>query len=71
VDKEKIRINMVFWKTENPRFNSDAFVAFMLQHRIKMNGIEGGEYRFVTHNDITREDIDIVTAAVGEYVGSL
>jgi threonine aldolase len=71
VDKEKIRINMVFWRTEKQNFNSDAFVAFMLQRRVKMNGIEGGEYRFVTHNDITREDIDSVTAAVGEYAGSL
>jgi threonine aldolase len=71
VDREKIRINMVFWKTTKSNFDSDAFVAFMLRHRIKMNGVEAGEYRFVTHNDVTREDIDSVTAAVREYAGGL
>jgi threonine aldolase len=71
VDREKIRINMVFWKTEIPGFDSDAFTAFMLNRRIKIGGASGGEYRFVTHNDVFRKDIDTVTTTLREYIGSL
>jgi threonine aldolase len=79
VDKEKIRINMVFWnfrqssprETEQANFDSDAFVAFMLKRRVKVSGDSADEYRFVTHNDVSREDIDRVVAALREYVAAL
>jgi threonine aldolase len=71
VDREKIRINMVFWKTAIPRFDGAAFTAFMGERRIKIGGSEAGEYRFVTHNDVHREDIDAVAAALRDYVGGL
>jgi threonine aldolase len=71
VDKEKIRINMVFWKQNVPGFDNEAFMAFMSERRIKTTGIRVDEYRFVTHNDITRDDIDTVAAALREYTGGL
>ena len=30
----------------------------MLEQGVKINGIEDGEFRFVTTNDTSREDID-------------
>jgi threonine aldolase len=69
LNRERIRINMVFWETEIPGFDSDSFVSFMLKRRIKVSG--GPEYRFVTHNDVSREDIDAVIGALREYVGTL
>jgi threonine aldolase len=69
VNRERIRINMVFWKAEIPGFDSEAFTGFMLKRRIKVSG--GPEYRFVTHHDVSREDIDTVVKALGEYAGSL
>jgi threonine aldolase len=71
VDREKIQINMVFWKAEIPGFDSDAFTAFMLERRIKISGSSEGAYRFVTHNGISREDIDTVIRAFAEYTGGL
>jgi threonine aldolase len=65
--KERLRINMVFWKTSNPGFNSDAFVEFMRQRNIKVSGIVVDEYRFVTSNDVSRENIDAVIAALKDY----
>jgi threonine aldolase len=71
VDKERIKINMVFWKSANPSFNSDDFTAFMLKNRIKVYGILVDEYRFVTSNDVSRDDIDRVIAVMREYTGTL
>jgi threonine aldolase len=68
VNREKIRINMVFWKTEIPGFDGGGFVNFMLKRRIKIGDASGGEYRFVTHNDVSREDIDTVITALREYI---
>ncbi len=68
---ERIRINMVFWKTANPAFHSDAFVAFMLEHGVKVYGILVDEYRFVTHNDVTREDIGRVIDLMERFIAAL
>ena len=61
VDLEKIHINIVFFFIEKEGFDHDNFADNMLKKGIKINGREDdGSYRFVTHNDITREDIDTV-----------
>jgi threonine aldolase len=71
VDREKIRINMVFWKTTIPGFDDGAFTAFMEKRGIKIGGAPAGEYRFVTHNDVSREDIGTVVTALRDYTGGL
>ncbi len=70
-DRNQCKINMVFWKASQPKFQSDDFVAFMLKHDVKVYGILVDEYRFVTHNDISRSDIDHVIAWMKEYIASL
>ena len=69
VDREKIRINMVFWKTEIPGFDDKTFVPFMLKRHIKIGDGSEGVYRFVTHHGISRENIDTVVQAIKEYAG--
>jgi threonine aldolase len=69
VNRERIRINMVFWEPEIPGFDGEAFVRFMLKRGIKIS--DGPEYRFVTHNDVSREDIGAVISALRDYIGSL
>jgi threonine aldolase len=71
VDKERIRINMVFWKSSNPAFKSDNFVSFMGRKNIKVSGSLTDEYRFVTSNDVSRDDIDRVIQGIEEYTGTL
>lgn len=70
-DMDQIKINMVFWKAEQPKFRSEEFVAFMLEHGVKVYGILVDEYRFVTHNDVTREDIDRIIGLMKEYIASI
>jgi threonine aldolase len=68
---ERLKINMVFWKTAKAGFNPRAFIEFMNQRNIKVSGLLGDEYRFVTSNDVSREHIDTVIDALKDYTASL
>jgi threonine aldolase len=65
VMEEQIQINMVFWAA--PGFNSADLVSFLATKNIKASGASGGLYRMVTHNGVSRSDIDMIAAAVREY----
>ena len=67
VDMDKVQINMVFFQATAPDFNEAAFVQYLLDKGIKINGTEQGLYRFVTHNDISKRDIDVVVDAVKSW----
>ncbi len=71
VDGERLKINMLFWRPESGRFDSGRFVAFMLEGGIKVNGAAQGWYRFITHKDVSREDVAAAARRVGEFVAGL
>lgn len=56
VIKERLDINMVFFKMTG--VDEDKFISSMFDKGIKINGIEDGEWRFVTNNDVSKENID-------------
>jgi len=58
LDIKKVQINMVFFKIVKPSFDHTAFAAKLLSNGIKINPGENGVYRFVTHNDISHDNID-------------
>jgi len=58
IDQSRAHINLVFFKVNKPNFDHAAFVSSLLAQSIKTNAREGGIYRFVAHNDISREDIN-------------
>lgn len=70
VDMDRIEINMVFFKFQNPEINIEKLVAFFLNNNIKINGIENGEMRFVTHYWITKEDVNKVADLLEEFLKS-
>ncbi|MCL1787701.1 MAG: beta-eliminating lyase-related protein, partial [Defluviitaleaceae bacterium] len=70
VDVDTVQINMVFFKVTAPGFDEDAFMAYLQDRGIKINGTEQGLYRFVTHHDISRGDIDVVIDAIKDRVGA-
>ena len=70
-DLDRVKINMVFWKTSLPDFDSDRFVSFMRSRGVKVYGILVDEYRFVTHNGVGPAEIDKAVEALREYVGTL
>lgn len=53
-------INMVFFEMDDSIIEEKKFISKMLSKNIKINGQEDGEYRFVTNNDVSREDLDYV-----------
>jgi threonine aldolase len=71
VDRDRIEINMVFWRPEIPGFAPDGFTAFMRGKNIKVGGMVGEKYRFVTHRDVSRAGIDRTVGALRDYIGTL
>ncbi|MEA3422953.1 MAG: low-specificity L-threonine aldolase [Bacillota bacterium] len=66
--EERLDINMVFFKADEKDFPENLVVDGLLQRGIKVNGIEDGEWRFVTNNDIEAEDIDRLIIALKELL---
>lgn len=58
LDMNSVEINMVFFKLDAPKEVIDSLPEKMLEAGVKINGIEDGEFRFVTTHDTNREDID-------------
>ncbi len=60
VKRDRNHINMVFFTLGYGVIEDEKFVEEMGKKNIKMNGMEDGEYRFVTNVDVDKEDIDYV-----------
>lgn len=72
IDINKVHINMLFFKLKDKNGNfvkEKTFVNHMLNNGIKINDTEDGElFRFVIHNGIRREDIELIIKAIKEYL---
>jgi threonine aldolase len=58
VHLENLKINMVFFEIDNNIISDEDFSRKLLDNNILINSTEYGKGRLVTHNGITREDID-------------
>jgi threonine aldolase len=69
IDQSSVEINMVFFGHEkNAVIDSEAFVEFMRGKGILINTCDPSRtYRFVTHNWITRDNVDAIANAVREF----
>ncbi|MDP3388067.1 MAG: low-specificity L-threonine aldolase [Eubacteriales bacterium] len=68
VNLEKVQINMVFFEIESPTFDAKHFVSYMYDNGVKMTGIRVNEFRFVTNNDVKKQDIDYVVTIIKNYL---
>lgn len=68
LNHEDIHINMVFFSIEETGVSSEKLVKDLFEKGVKINGIEGGLMRYVTNNDVTKEDIDYVIDCMKEIV---
>lgn len=69
VDLASVQINMVFFGLDRTNTLIDSLPDKMLEKGIKINGMELGEFRFVTSNDVTREDIDYAVSTFADLIG--
>lgn len=64
VDHSRMGINMVFFSLDYPDSLVKEIPARMLEKGIKVNGVEDGFMRFVTSNDVSREDVEQAVKAL-------
>ncbi len=67
VDLDSIKINMIFFTITKEGFNEDHFIKHLQNRNILINGADHGQYRFVVHNYIDRDRIQLVAEIMTEY----
>ncbi|MEN6562931.1 MAG: GntG family PLP-dependent aldolase [Christensenella sp.] len=65
--KDRLDINMVFWRTSLPNFDSADYVSYLYQNGIKAMPQSEGEYRYCTHYYVSAEDAVKAARVTGEY----
>lgn len=68
VDMDNLKINMVFFKFNDASVNTKELVKYFLENNIKINDVENGLMRFVTHYWISKEDIFKVITILKEFL---
>lgn len=68
VNEETNDISMVFFKLSQDIIDEDTLIKKLYEKNIKINKTEFGEYRFVTHIGVTKEDIDYVIKTLKEII---
>lgn len=67
IDLSLVHINMVFATLKDPKYATQAFVDHLLLQNIKVNPASNGQYRFVTHHNVSKEDIDAFLEVINSY----
>lgn len=65
---DRLDIDMVFFELSEDIVSSNTLVEKLYDNNIKINGAEGGEYRFVCHIGVTKEDIDFTIKCLKEII---
>lgn len=68
VNKDRLSIDMVFFEMGEDVIKESVLIDKLYEKNIKINGIEAGEYRFVTHIGISKQDIDFVINTMKELI---
>lgn len=68
VDLHNLKINMVFFSFKNKTVNTKALVKYFLENNIKINDVENGLMRFVTHYWITNDDVFKIVNTLKDFL---
>ena len=66
--RDRLDINMVFFTLSEDVVKELVLVEGLYERNIKVNGTEEGEYRFVTNNGVTRDDVDKLILSMKEII---
>jgi len=64
---ENVQIDMVYFEIKKEDFDAAAFTDYLLTNGVKINNDWPLEFRYVAHNDISRDDIDKVIGLMKDY----
>ena len=67
VDRKRLDINMVFCEVITDDFDQDRMMEYLFINMIKINPSHEGEFRFVTHYWVNRENIKYVARTFKNY----
>ena len=65
---DRLDIDMVFFEIGEDVIKESVLIKKLYEKNIKINGTEDGEYRFVTHIGVSKEDIDYVINCMKELM---
>lgn len=68
VIEDRLDIDMVFFRMGEDIISEKTLIDKLYEKNIKINGIEAGEYRFVCHIGVTKEDIDYVINTMKDLI---
>ena len=68
VRHDQLDINLIFFSINKENFNHATLPAKMMEHGIKINGVSSGLYRFATHNDVSKDDIEFVLCKITDML---
>jgi threonine aldolase len=68
IDMDSVQTNMVFAGISVPGFDNDAFVAWLKDREVLINGNADCCYRFVTHHDVSEADVLKTAGLVRQYL---
>lgn len=66
IKRDRLDIDMVFFEMGEDVIPEKVLIEKLYEKNIKINGLEDGEYRFVTHTGVAKEDIDYVISCMKE-----
>jgi len=64
---ENVQIDMVYFEIRKEDFDAANFTDYLLTNGVKINNDWPLEFRYVAHNDISRDDIDKVIGLMKDY----
>lgn len=68
VFRDRLDINMVFFTLPESIISESALVEGLVKEKIKINGMEDNQYRFVTNDGVSAEDIDKVVETMKNLI---
>lgn len=68
IDLNSVQTNMLFFDIKIPNFNHKEFASYLLDKGIKINEAIGDNYRLVTNNDVTKENIIFLLNCINNYL---
>lgn len=70
VDFDNLNINMVFFKFNSTNINTKTLVKYFLENNVKINDMENGVMRFVTHYWVTKENVLEIVNILKEFLNA-
>lgn len=68
--RDRLDVNMVFFTLPESLISEATLIEGLNREKIKVNGLEDGEYRFVTNHGVTAEAIDKVIQTMKNLIGA-